>query len=94
MDLFSRLLKERVMFVGDVRLSFSFHLGHLWFAYLTSQSLVSLFQTQVDSSSASLITNQLLFLEAQDAEKPIQMYINRFASQTFPCRWRRLAALT
>lgn len=27
MDLFSRLLKERVMFVGDVRLSISSYLG-------------------------------------------------------------------
>ncbi|CED84174.1 atp-dependent clp protease proteolytic subunit [Phaffia rhodozyma] len=49
MDLFSRLLKERVMFVGDV-----------------------------DEQSTSLITNQLLYLEAVDAETPIQMYINSY----------------
>lgn len=48
MDLFSRLLKERVMFVGDI-----------------------------DERSTSLITNQLLYLEATDSEAPIQMYINR-----------------
>ncbi|KAL7417320.1 Clp protease-domain-containing protein [Mrakia frigida] len=46
-DLFSRLLKERVLFVGDI-----------------------------DSSAANLIMGQLLYLEAADSEKPVQMYIN------------------
>ena len=47
-DIFSRLLKERIIILSD----------------------------QVDSSTASVVTAQLLFLEAEDPEKDIQFYIN------------------
>lgn len=47
-DLYSRLLAERVVFLG----------------------------TQVDDASANLIVGQLLHLEAQDPERPINLYIN------------------
>ncbi len=47
-DIFSRLLKERIIILSDA----------------------------VNSSSASVITAQLLFLEAEDPEKDIQFYIN------------------
>ncbi|MFA7290489.1 MAG: ATP-dependent Clp endopeptidase proteolytic subunit ClpP [Melioribacteraceae bacterium] len=48
MDIFSRLLRERIIFLG----------------------------TPVDDHIASLIVAQLLFLEAEDAEKDIFLYIN------------------
>lgn len=47
-DLFSRLLKDRIIFLGS----------------------------QVNETTASLITAQLLFLEAEDPEKDIFLYIN------------------
>jgi len=47
-DIFSRLLRERIIFLG----------------------------TQVDDSMASVIMSQLLFLEAEDPEKDIFIYIN------------------
>jgi len=47
-DIFSRLLKERIIFLG----------------------------TPIDDSLASLIIAQLLFLEAEDSEKDIFLYIN------------------
>lgn len=47
-DIFSRLLKERIIILSD----------------------------QVDASTASVVTAQLLFLEAEDPEKDIQLYIN------------------
>ena len=47
-DIFSRLLKERIIILSD----------------------------QVDSATASVVTAQLLFLEAEDPEKDIQLYIN------------------
>ena len=47
-DIFSRLLKERIIFVTG----------------------------QVHDGMASLITAQLLFLEAENPKKPINMYIN------------------
>jgi ATP-dependent Clp protease protease subunit len=47
-DLFSRLLKDRIIFLGS----------------------------QVNDTTASLITAQLLFLEAEDPEKDIFLYIN------------------
>lgn len=47
-DIFSRLLKERIIFLGE----------------------------QVDDVTASLIVAQLLFLEADDPDKDIQIYIN------------------
>jgi len=47
-DIFSRLLKERIIFLG----------------------------TPIEDSIASLIVAQLLFLEAEDPEKEIQLYIN------------------
>ena len=47
-DIFSRLLKERIIFLSE----------------------------QVDSASASLVIAQLLFLESEDPDKEIYLYIN------------------
>lgn len=47
-DIFSRLLSDRIVFLGE----------------------------EVSDASASLIIAQLLFLEAQDPDKEIQLYIN------------------
>lgn len=47
-DIFSRLLSDRIVFLGE----------------------------EVSDASASLIIAQMLFLEAQDSEKDIQLYIN------------------
>jgi len=47
-DIYSRLLKERIIFLGD----------------------------EVNSVTANLIVAQLLFLEAEDPDKDIQLYIN------------------
>jgi len=47
-DIFSRLLKERIIFLG----------------------------TSVNDEIASLIIDQLLFLEAEDPDKDINFYVN------------------
>ncbi len=47
-DIFSRLLKERIIFLGE----------------------------EVNETTASLVVAQMLFLEAEDPEKDIQLYIN------------------
>lgn len=47
-DLYSRLLKDRVIFLGE----------------------------EVNDASASLIVAQLLFLESEDPDKDVQLYIN------------------
>lgn len=47
-DIFSRLLEDRIIFLGE----------------------------EVSDTSASLIIAQMLFLEAQDPDKDIQLYIN------------------
>ena len=47
-DIFSRLLKDRIIFLGE----------------------------EVTDAAASVITAQLLFLEAEDPEKDIHLYIN------------------
>ena len=47
-DIYSRLLKERIVFLGE----------------------------EVNSTSASIVVAQLLFLEAEDPNKDIHMYIN------------------
>ena len=47
-DIYSRLLKERIIFLGE----------------------------EVNEVTASLVVAQLLFLEAEDPEKDIQLYIN------------------
>ncbi len=47
-DLYSRLLKDRIIFLG----------------------------TPIDDYVGNSVTAQLLFLESQDADKPISMYIN------------------
>lgn len=47
-DIYSRLLKERIIFLGE----------------------------EVNETTASLTVAQLLFLEAEDSEKDIQLYIN------------------
>ncbi len=48
MDIFSRLLRERIVFVG----------------------------TAIDDHIASLIIAQLIFLEAEDSDKDINLYVN------------------
>jgi ATP-dependent Clp protease, protease subunit len=48
MDIFSRLLRERIIFIG----------------------------TAIDDHIASLIIAQLIFLEAEDSDKDINLYIN------------------
>ena len=47
-DIFSRLLRDNIIFIG----------------------------TPIDDNVANLITAQLLFLEAEDPEKDVQLYIN------------------
>lgn len=47
-DLFSRLMKDRIIFIG----------------------------TPIDDRIAAVIVGQLLFLEAEDPDKPINIYIN------------------
>ena len=47
-DIFSRLLKERIVFLGE----------------------------EVNSTTASLVVAQMMFLEAEDPEKDIHFYIN------------------
>src|SRR5271165_1315239 len=47
-DIYSRLLKDHILFVG----------------------------TPIDDHVSNLVTAQLLFLEAEDPEKDIQLYIN------------------
>jgi ATP-dependent Clp protease, protease subunit len=47
-DIWSRLLRERIVFLG----------------------------TAIDDASANLVIAQLLFLEGEDPEKPIHLYIN------------------
>ena len=50
-DIYSRLLKDRVVFLGS----------------------------QIDDHVANLIIAQLLFLEAEDPDKDVNLYINRSA---------------
>jgi ATP-dependent Clp protease protease subunit len=47
-DIYSRLLKERIIFIGDL----------------------------IDDETANLVIAQMLFLEAEDPEKDIYLYIN------------------
>lgn len=47
-DIYSRLLKERIIFLG----------------------------TEIDDNVANLVVAQMIFLESEDSEKDIQMYIN------------------
>ena len=47
-DIYSRLLKDRIIFLGD----------------------------EIDDNVASIVVAQLLFLEAEDSEKDISIYIN------------------
>ena len=47
-DIYSRLLKDRIIFLGE----------------------------QVDSASAGVVVAQLLFLESEDPDKEISLYIN------------------
>ena len=48
-DIYSRLLKDRIIFLGEA----------------------------IDEHVASLVVAQLLFLEAEDPDKDINIYINR-----------------
>jgi ATP-dependent Clp protease protease subunit len=54
-DIYSRLLKERIVFLG----------------------------TGIDDTVANLIIAQLLFLESEDANKDIQLYINSPGGQVY-----------
>ena len=57
-DIFSRLLNDRIIFLGE----------------------------EVNDTTASLVVAQLLYLEAQDPDKDIQMYINSpGGSSMTPC---------
>src|ERR1035437_765228 len=47
-DIFSRLLKDRILFIGS----------------------------EIDAESANLVVAQLLFLQSEDAEKDISIYVN------------------
>ena len=54
-DIYSRLLKDRIIFLGE----------------------------EIDDHVASLIVAQLLFLEAEDPEKDIAIYINSPGGQRY-----------
>lgn len=54
-DIYSRLLKERIVFIG----------------------------TPIDDAVANLITAQLLFLESEDSDRPIRLYINSPGGQVY-----------
>ena len=47
-DIYSRMLKDRIIFLGD----------------------------EIDDHVANLVVAQLLFLDAEDSEKDINLYIN------------------
>ena len=59
-DIFSRLLKDNIIFIG----------------------------TPIDDIVANLVIAQMLFLEAEDPEKDIQIYINSPLVWP-PCFWLR-----
>jgi len=54
-DIYSRLLKERIIFLG----------------------------TPIDDAVANLVTAQLLFLESEDSDRDIHMYINSPGGQVY-----------
>lgn len=54
-DIYSRLLKERIIYIG----------------------------TPIDDGVANLITAQLLFLESEDSDRPIRLYINSPGGQVY-----------
>ena len=56
-DIYSRLLKERIIFLGE----------------------------EVNETTASLVVAQMLFLEAEDPEKDIQLYINSPGGSVTAC---------
>ncbi len=60
-DIYSRLLKDRIIFLGSA----------------------------VDDYVANLVIAQMLFLEAEDPDKDIQLYINSPGDQSRP-GWRFL----
>ena len=65
-DIFSRLLKERIVFIG----------------------------TAIDDTVASLVIAQLLFLESEDPDKDVNVYINSpggSVSSGWPCAARQMA---
>ena len=59
-DIFSRLLEDRIIFLGE----------------------------EVNDATASLIVSQLLFLEAKDPDKDIQLYINSPGGSAWTETWR------
>ena len=63
-DIFSRLLNDRIIFLGE----------------------------EVNDTTASLVVAQLLYLEAQDPDKDIQMYINSPGGSV--TAWRPARALS
>jgi hypothetical protein len=67
-DIYSRLLKDRIVFIGN----------------------------PIDDDIANLVIAQLLFLEAEDPDKDVNLYINSSSSHRWPpCasgrprRWQR-----
>ena len=58
-DIFSRLLKDRIIFLGE----------------------------DVNPTSASLIIAQLLFLESEDPDKEISLYINSAQEDLLQMEW-------
>ena len=58
-DIFSRLLKDRIIFIGE----------------------------PIDDNFANLIIAQLLFLEAEDPEKDINLYVHSPAVTIPPGEW-------
>ena len=60
-DIYSRLLKDRIIFLGE----------------------------EVTDVSASVIVAQLLFLEAEDPEKDIHLYINSPGGSAWRLVWDR-----
>ena len=59
-DIYSRLLKDRIIFLGE----------------------------EVNDVSANLIVAQLLFLEAEDPSKDIQLYINSPGGSVTALEWQ------
>jgi ATP-dependent Clp protease protease subunit len=60
-DIYSRLLRENIIFIG----------------------------TPIDDNVANLVVAQLLFLEAEDPEKDISLYMSRRSASVRPHRWQR-----
>ena len=77
-DIFSMLLKERIVIMNGPVSRFSFVSLQLLWKILTSPMafLATFLFVKVDDHMASLVVSQLLFLESDNPEKHITMYIN------------------